>query len=126
MGMGSNSTMLSKLIETGQTASRVWLIFWGRMLNDNHVDGSLVLGGYHSMNIIGQNYTRKLDYSTTTLCWTGMKITIPEIDVVDRTGTTTSITPSRMTVDTCIVPLRQLLLEAPVAIRGRFESVTNT
>lgn len=126
MGMGSNSTVLNKLVETGQTASRVWSIFWGRMWNDNPVDGSLVLGGYDSMKVIGQNYTQKLDYSTTTGCWTGMKITITEIDVVDRTGTTTSILPSRMTVDTCIVPQRQLLLEAPVAIRDRFENVTNT
>jgi len=126
MGMGSSSTVLNKLVETGQTVSRVWSIFWGRMWNDNPIDGSLVLGGYDSEKVIGQNYTQRLDFSNTTGCWTGMKVTITGIDLVDRTGATTSILPSSMTVDACLVPQRQLLLEAPVAIRDRFENVTGT
>lgn len=56
MGMGSNSTVLNRLVETGQTASRVWSIFWGRMWNDNPIDGSLVLGGYDSEKVIGQSF----------------------------------------------------------------------
>lgn len=126
MGMGSNSTVLNRLVETGQTASRVWSIFWGRMWNDDPMDGSVVLGGYDSMKVIGQNYTHALDYSNITGCWTGMKITITGIDLVDRTGSTTSILPPSMTVDVCIVPQRQLLMEAPVAIRDLFENVTHT
>ena len=126
MGMGSNSTILNRLVDTGQAASRVWSIFWGRMWNDNPVDGSVVIGGYDSMKVIGLNYTQKLDYSNATGCWTGMKITISGIDLVDRTGSTTSILPSSMRVDVCIVPQRQLLLEAPVAIRDRFENATDT
>lgn len=78
------------------------------------------------MKVIGQNYTHALDYSNITGCWTGMKITLTGIDLVDRTGSTTSILPSNMTVDVCIVPQRQLLMEAPVAIRNLFENVTNT
>lgn len=126
MGMGPNSTILNRLLETGQTASRVWSIFWGRMWVDDPIDGSVVLGGYDEEKVIGQNYTQPLDYSNTTGCWTGMKVTITGIELVDRTGAITSILPSSMTVDVCIVPQRQLLLEAPIVIRDRFENVTGT
>jgi hypothetical protein len=126
MGMGPNSTFLNKLVETGQTASRVWSIFWGRMWVDNPLDGSVVIGGYDEEKVIGQNYTQPLDYNNNTGCWTGMKVSITGIDLVDRTGNVTSILPPSLTVDACIVPQRQLLLEAPVAIRDTFENVTAT
>jgi hypothetical protein len=93
---------------------------------DNPLDGSVVIGGYDEEKIIGQNYTQALDYSNDTGCWTGMKVGITGIDLVSRTGDTTSILPSSLTVDACIVPQRQLLLEAPMAIRDKFENVTGT
>lgn len=126
MGMGPNSTFLNKLVETGQTACRVWSIFWGRMWVDNPLNGSVVVGGYDEEKVIGTNYTQALDFSNKTGCWTGMKVSITGIDLVDRTGKTTSILSDSLTVDACIVPQRQLLLEAPSAIRDKFENVTAT
>jgi len=73
MGMGRNSTLLSSLHSAGKIGSKVWSIFWGRMWVDDAIDGSLVLGGYDSDKVIGNNFTAPLDYSDKTGCWTGMK-----------------------------------------------------
>jgi hypothetical protein len=124
MGIGSNSTLLNRLVETGQTASRVWSMFWGRLWVDNPIDGSLVLGGYDSNKVIGQNYTQPLDYSGG--CWTGMKVCITGMDLVFQNGKTTSTLPPGMTVDVCIVPQRQLLMQGPLQILHLFENVTKT
>jgi hypothetical protein len=79
--MGSNSTYLNSLVQAGQIVSRVWTIFWDRMWVDNPLDGSVVLGGYDNAKVIGQNDTQKLNFSDTTACWTGMKMTITDIEV---------------------------------------------
>ncbi|TGO30007.1 hypothetical protein BPAE_0009g00230 [Botrytis paeoniae] len=71
------------------------------------------LGGYDQEKVIGQNYTQALDYSNATGCWTGMKVTISDIELVDRTGSTISIFPPNFALPVCIVPQRQLLIEAP-------------
>ncbi|KAM0132661.1 hypothetical protein ACHAP3_006331 [Botrytis cinerea] len=126
MGMGTNSTYLNSLVETGKIASRVWSIFWGRMWIDQPLDGQVVMGGYDQEKVIGQNYTQELDYSEATGCWTGMKVTISDIELVDRTGTTTSIFPPNFALPVCIVPQRQLLIEAPGSILDTFQNKTNT
>lgn len=124
LGLGRNSTLLNSLVETGQIASRVWSLFWGRMWIDNWLDGSLVLGGYNSDLTLQQNYTQALDYSDGTGCWTGMKVTVIDIILNFRDGTDTSIFPSNYALPCCIVPQRQLLIEAPVAILESFENKT--
>jgi hypothetical protein len=126
MGMGSNSTYLNSLVQTGQIASRVWSIFWGRMWVDQPLDGQVVVGGYDQAKVIGQNYTQALDYSNATGCWTGMKVTISDIELVDRNGATTSIFPPNFALPVCIVPQRQLLIEAPETIFDTFENKTAT
>ncbi|KAM3087148.1 hypothetical protein ACMFMG_001256 [Clarireedia jacksonii] len=126
MGMGSNSTYLNSLVQTGAIASRVWSIFWGRMWIHQPLDGQVVVGGYDQEKVIGQNSTQKLDYSNATGCWTGMKVTISDIELVDRDGTTTSIFPPNFALPVCIVPQRQLLIEAPRTILTSFESKTAT
>ncbi|EDN93239.1 hypothetical protein SS1G_09105 [Sclerotinia sclerotiorum 1980 UF-70] len=126
MGMGKNSTYLNSLVETGKIASKVWSIFWGRMWIDQPLDGQVVIGGYDQEKVIGQNYTQALDYSDTTGCWTGMKVTISDIELIDRTGSTTSIFPPNFALPVCIVPQRQLLIEAPGSIFDTFQNETNT
>lgn len=126
MGMGTNSTYLNSLVETGKIASKVWSIFWGRMWIDQPLDGQVVVGGYDREKVIGQNYTQALDYSNATGCWTGMKVNISDIKLVDRTGSTTSIFPSNFALPVCIVPQRQLLIEGPGSILATFENKTNT
>ncbi|WZH40933.1 aspartic peptidase domain-containing protein [Fusarium acuminatum] len=127
LGLGSNSTYLNALRATGKISSRVWSIFWGRMWVKNPIEGSLVLGGYDEEKVIGKNYTAPLvydDYTGTPGCWTGMKVTVSDIRVNFRDGSDESIFPSNTALPCCIVPQRQLLLEAPGAYVSSFEEVT--
>ncbi len=126
MGMGANSTFLNGLVQSRQIASRVWSIFWGRMWVSDSLDGAVVLGGYDQAKVIGRNYTQPLDYSNPTGCWTGMRLTISDIQVVFRNGDISTIFPPNFALPVCIVPQRQLLIEAPAQIRDKFENVTNT
>lgn len=125
LGLGSDSTFLNGLVKAGQIPSRVWSIFWGRMWTDvGAMDGQVVLGGYDQDKVIGRNFTQPLDYSEETGCWTGMKVTVSNLLVNFRNGTDFSIMPRNSAVQTCIVPHRQLLLEAPGSIVDAFESAT--
>ncbi|KAM0342607.1 hypothetical protein ACHAPU_009334 [Fusarium lateritium] len=127
LGLGSNSTYLNALRATGKISSRVWSIFWGRMWVKTPIEGSLVLGGYDEEKVIGKNYTAPLvydDYTGTAGCWTGMKVTISDIRVNFRDGSDESIFPTNTALPCCIVPQRQLLLEAPGAYVSNFEQVT--
>ncbi|KAK3684161.1 aspartic peptidase domain-containing protein [Podospora appendiculata] len=122
LGLGSNSTALNALVQAGQIPSRVWSIFWGRMwTKDGAMDGSVVLGGYDSDKVIGANLTQPLDY-TDTGCWTGMKVTVSNLLVNFRNGTDVNILPRNSAIQCCIVPQRQLLLEAPGSIVDDFEA----
>lgn len=125
LGLGSNSTYLNALVQAGHIPSRVWSIFWGRMWTDvGAMDGHVVLGGYDQEKVIGPNFTQPLDYSEETGCWTGMKVTISNLLVNFRNGTDFSILPRNSAIQTCIVPHRQLLLEAPSSIVDAFEDAT--
>lgn len=88
------------------------------------LDGSVVFGGYDSDLVLGDNYTQALDYSDSTGCWTGMKVTITDVILNIRDGSEVSIFPKNYALPTCIVPQRQLLLEAPSSIKTNFEDAT--
>lgn len=92
---------------------------------NNPLDGQVVLGGYDASKVIGQNHTQSLDYSPSG-CWTGMKVNIADIVVNFRNGKDVSILQKNTVIPTCIVPHRQLLLEAPSAVYTNFETATNT
>ncbi|ROV96865.1 hypothetical protein VPNG_09261 [Cytospora leucostoma] len=124
LGLGSNSTFLNSLVQAGSIASRVWSIFWGRMWVDDWVDGSVVFGGYNSELVSGENHTQALDYSDDTGCWTGMKVVVSDIKLNSLNGEDVSIFPNNYALPACIVPHRQLLIEAPGDLRDTFESLT--
>nr|XP_036577380.1 uncharacterized protein CTRU02_12613 [Colletotrichum truncatum]KAF6784351.1 hypothetical protein CTRU02_12613 [Colletotrichum truncatum] len=127
LGLGANSTYLTSLAQAGQLGSRVWSIFWGRMwTTSNNIDGSLVLGGYDSAKVTGKNATQRLDYSESTGCWTGMKVTVTDVQVNFRDGRDKSIMPLNTALQCCLVPHRHLLWEAPVTFVDAFENVTNS
>ncbi|KAI9166491.1 hypothetical protein HJFPF1_02593 [Paramyrothecium foliicola] len=129
LGLGTNSTILSALRDAGQIASRVWSISWGRMWVDEPIDGSLVLGGYDENKVIGENYTAPLifdHHDSSSGCWAGMKVTVSDIKINFRNGHDESILPPNTALPCCIVPQRQLLLEAPSSYLERFENATLT
>lgn len=128
LGMGSNSTYLNALHDAGRIGARVWSIFWGRMWIDEPLDGSVVIGGYDSDKVIGDNYTRPLDYTDFggSGCWTGMKVIVRDIQINNRDGSDKSLFPPNTALPFCIVPQRQLLMEAPGNLRSQFEAETGT
>lgn len=80
IGLGSNSTLLSRLIDTGIIGSRTWGLWWGLAGSAQAVkmDGSLILGGYDAAKIkFGQNYTGIIDESN--ICPSGMTVTTASI-----------------------------------------------
>jgi hypothetical protein len=121
LGLGKNSTLLNHLVDTGQIASRVWSIFWGRMWTADQVDGSVVLGGYNSKLVIGENYTFPLDYN---VCFNGLKVSITEIVLNRRNGKDDSIQQPQVVYQCCIVPQRQFLFEVPNVVQRNFEQKT--
>ncbi len=125
VGMGSNSTYLNALVKAGRIPSRVWSIFWGRMWTTAApMDGALVLGGYDSEKVTGKNYTMPLDYSETSGCWTGMKVTVSDLIVNFANGDEQSVMPQNTAVQCCIVPQRQLLFEGPEVVVNGFMNAT--
>ncbi|KAK7990241.1 hypothetical protein PG990_014521 [Apiospora arundinis] len=104
LGLGANSTLLNQLVAMGRIRSRTWSIFWGRMWNSRPLDGSVVLGGYDRDKTIGANYTQRLDYSDTTGCWTGMKVTVLDIQIITRDGKSSSLFPPNYLLPVYIVP----------------------
>ncbi|KAF5655264.1 hypothetical protein FCIRC_13909 [Fusarium circinatum] len=127
LGLGRNSTYLNALRKAGKIGSRVWSIFWGRMWIKDPLDGSLILGGYDEKKVTGANYTAPLvygDYDGLDGCWTGMKVTLTDIQINYLGGTNVSIFPKGTTLQCCIDPANHLLLEAPTPYVKNFESIS--
>lgn len=91
---------------------------------EDAVDGSVVFGGFDQQKTLGKNYTQPLDFNDITGCWTGMKVQISKIKLNFRNGDDSDLLPVNTLIDACIVPQRQLLLEAPGSIVKTFEQET--
>ena len=65
LGFGHNSTLLNILALNGSIASRTWSFWqgWTGAQTQYQMDGSLVLGGYDSAKVTGQNITVPLNMS---------------------------------------------------------------
>lgn len=126
LGLGSNSTYLNALVDARHIGAKVWSIFWGRMWKTKTpMDGSIVLGGYDRAKVIGRNLTQNLDFGPGG-CWTGMKLNVRDIRVNFRDGSDKTLFPTNTIIPVCLVPQRQLLLEAPSIIFSNFEDATST
>ncbi|KAM0351614.1 hypothetical protein ACHAPU_002624 [Fusarium lateritium] len=127
LGLGPNSTYLNTLRKAGQITSRVWSIFWGRMWINDDLDGSLVLGGYDEKKTTGDNYTAPLvfgNFDAQEGCWTGMRVTITDIKINFLGGTNSSIVPTGTSLQCCIDPTHNLLLDAPNKYIENFERIS--
>ncbi|KAL0932282.1 uncharacterized protein CTRU02_213235 [Colletotrichum truncatum] len=75
LGLGANSTYLTSLAQAGQLGSR---------------------------KVTGKNATQRLDYSESTGCWTGMKVTVTDVQVNFRDGRDKSIMPLNTALQCCL------------------------
>ncbi|KAI7775272.1 hypothetical protein LA080_007072 [Diaporthe eres] len=94
----------------------MWIVNW--------LDGSVVLGGYDSNLVLGENYTDQLNYDKDEGCFTGMRVTVADVLLNKRNGVDVSIAPSEFYLACWIVPQRQMLIEAPPVIRENFDRET--
>ncbi|OTA79564.1 hypothetical protein M434DRAFT_402045 [Hypoxylon sp. CO27-5] len=117
IGLGTNSTFLNKLQESGKIASRTWSFFWGRNggSSTSQMDGSLVLGGYDRAKLSsGERYLETLQNSTSP-CATQMIVTITDMVLNFPNGTDVSIFPGSLStaLRACIVPDYPVLMTLP-------------
>ncbi|KAI0095828.1 acid protease [Hypoxylon sp. NC0597] len=117
IGLGTNSTFLNKLQESGRIASRTWSFFWGRNggSSTSQMDGSLVLGGYDRAKLSsGERYVERLQNSTSP-CATQMIVTITDMVLNFPNGSDASIFPRSLStaLSACIVPDYPVLMTLP-------------
>jgi hypothetical protein len=80
LGLGSNSTLLAALKQTGRIASRTWSYWYGHAGGETsaQMDGQLVLGGYDSQKIKPEKkHVGEIAY--TDQCYTGMTVTVSKM-----------------------------------------------
>ena len=106
LGLGDNSTLMSKLQSIGASSSRTWSLYQG--LNGaeavNQVDGALTIGGYDRAKISGPNITLPLRYESK--CSTGLMISVDDIKMNLKNGSSPSVLGSSAgsAFKACITP----------------------
>lgn len=91
LGLGRNSTLLNALSSAGVIFSRTFSIFqgWTGAQTPFQTDGSLILGGYDSAKIAGNNIT--LPLAVEDSCESGLVITVNNIHMNLMNGSNVSI-----------------------------------
>ena len=106
LGLGRNSTLLNALVSAGEIASRTYSIFqgWTGSQNQYHTDGSLILGGYDSAKIRGNNIT--LPFAVQGNCNNGFIVSVTDITMNLNNGSNVSIIGSSQgsAMRACIEP----------------------
>lgn len=127
LGLGSNSTVLSALVDSGHIASRTWSWFWGLDGQDAQLSGSLVLGGYDKAKVSGTGYTQAIT-TDSGRCGTGLFVTLSDILVNMVEGTSSSIfgDDSQTLLAACIDPGYPSLTTIPLnPYFENFQTITN-
>ncbi|CAF9938052.1 MAG: hypothetical protein ALECFALPRED_007489 [Alectoria fallacina] len=91
LGLGRNSTLLNALVSAGAIISRTFSIFqgWTGVQTQYQTDGSLILGGYDSAKITGNNVT--LPFTVEDACNNGFVISVTDINMNLKNGSNISI-----------------------------------
>lgn len=132
LGLGKNSTVLSKLKSAGFIGSRTFGLWWGLAgaTPAAQVEGSLVFGGYDAAKIKsgGKNHTGSI--TEATLCPSGMTIMIASMVLNFPNGTNPSLLDLSLggaLLQACICLQCSLVLMMPLdPYYQRFETLTNT
>jgi hypothetical protein len=112
LGLGKESLLLTNLVKSQLTVSRVWSLWWGWVGSDASTqrDGSLVLGGYDAEFTKGSNHTSP--FSIDKRCTSGMIVTLSDLSVTFPNGSSASIYSGANTqeiVQGCINPVDPLV-----------------
>ena len=127
IGLGSNSTFLRSLRQTGRIASRTWSWYWGQdgVTGKNQMDGSIIFGGYDKAKTTGSRYTQNLVLPEEN-CQSGMRLTVTDVRLDFPNGTTTGILGNKQIL-ACLQPDFPVLLTMPEdPYYNNFQSLTQT
>ncbi|KAK3674248.1 hypothetical protein LTR78_005717 [Recurvomyces mirabilis] len=104
LGLGRNSTFLTRLKNYGHIGSRSYGFWWGQTgwSSNLQMDGQLVLGGYDAAKTTGPNYTFPLG-AWTANCPSGIYLNVSDLSVVLNNGTKNSLTKTA-TLQGCYRP----------------------
>ena len=91
LGLGHNSTLLDALVSAGAIFSKTFSIFqgWTGAQTQYQTDGSLIIGGYDSAKITGNNIT--LPFAVEESCASGLVISVTDINMNLKNGSNVSI-----------------------------------
>lgn len=128
MGLGSNSTFLQHLKDSGLIASRSWSYWWGIDNSESRsaMNGQLILGGYDAAKVVGTPFTQPLQ-PPTSACPTGMTISFTDITLNFPNGTSSSEINPRNILPACIQPDFPAVMTIPAQpYFWRFQDITQT
>ncbi|KAK1676698.1 aspartic peptidase domain-containing protein [Colletotrichum godetiae] len=115
LGLGSNSTILRVLKESGKITSRTWSLFWGRGFGmSSQLDGHLIYGGYDRAKVSGKRYTQPLTPNIAQ-CESQLMVTVTDLTMNFDNGTDVGIFPSKSSaISTCINPTIPVMMRMPL------------
>ena len=119
MGLGTNSTLLTKLKSVNIIASLTWGLFWGLIgvSQNDEMDGTLTLGGYDAAKISGPNSTYK--FNTGTLCQ--MLVSVTDINMTFPDGTDLGLlTNDESPLSMCVDPT-YAIITIPLSVWTAFQ-----
>lgn len=129
LGLGSNSSILNSLKNSGLIASRTWSMYWGLEGGSSSVqmDGSFVFGGFDRAKVDGDNFTQPLG-NNPDACPSGMLVTISDLRLNFPNGTAPSLFQKRSdAMSACIVPDFPGLMTVPWdPYWSLFDNITGT
>lgn len=115
LGLGSNSTVLRVLKESGKIASRTWSFFWGRGFGmSSQLDGHLIFGGYDRAKVSGQRYTHPMTPGVAQ-CESQLVVNVTDLTMNFDNGTDVSIFGADSNpIPTCINITLPVMMRMPL------------
>lgn len=116
LGLGSNSTTLNVLKNSGRIASRTWSFFYGLFNGPTRMNGHMIFGGYDASRVSGDSSEHS--FSTPKVsCPTQLVVTVTGMDVSLPDGTRTSIFGSSASsaLAVCLLPTLPVTMKIPLS-----------
>lgn len=127
LGLGSNSSLLRRLMTSGTTNSQTWSIWhgWNGAEASQQMDGNIVLGGYDRAKFKGANVTQPIQYDPN--CGHGLIVTITDITMNLKNSSSVSISGASFgqALRACVEP-KSTTIDLPHEIWDRFISVSGS
>lgn len=115
LGLGSNSTTLNVLKNSGRIASRTWSFFYGLVGGPKRMNGQMIFGGYDASMVSGDSSEHSFSLPKSS-CPTQLVVTVTGMALSFPNGTRTSIFgPSDSSaLAVCILPTLPTALRIPL------------